>query len=170
MSIRYRCDDCFGDGVRNVIDVLVYETYELGNIDILDYLANHQLKDSELKEDFLQLKNEIEEELSIQSMGEYDLRELYQNALNEIKNQTGKDIKYCLWLADKDTVKDYYCQNMMNYEINGYNTSNVILSDLGYDGALYGYESEEEMEIVETINIRNKQEIQINQDEEEFEI
>ena len=47
-KIMYRSEDSYGSGVRDVLDVMVYEIYELGNIDILDYICDHYF-DEEMK-------------------------------------------------------------------------------------------------------------------------
>lgn len=48
-------------------------------------------------------------------------------------------LKYCLWLASKSTVLDLY--NASEQDIQKYETSPIILSDLGMDGMLFAYES-----------------------------
>lgn len=59
--------------------------------------------------------------------------------MNCIEDNTGKKIRYALWLADKDAVEDMYEGN--ERDIYAYNVDDaVVLSDLGYDGTLYGFE------------------------------
>ena len=137
--IRYRSENAFGDGVRDIIAVMVYETYVLGNIDILEYLAQHYLF-GKLKEKALQLCSEHNENGYIDDFSEEDWEKLYSSALIQLFLKTKKTPKYCLWLADKDVVKDYYCKNMKEFDLCAFETSNIILSDLGHDGTLYAYE------------------------------
>ena len=44
-KIMYRSEDSSGSGVRDIIEVMVFEIYELGNTDILEYVSEHYLSD-----------------------------------------------------------------------------------------------------------------------------
>jgi hypothetical protein len=49
------------------------------------------------------------------------------------------NVRYALWLADKDAVEELYDGDEL--DVYPYETDNaIILSDLGYDGTLYGFE------------------------------
>ena len=83
---------------RDAISVMMFEIEELENEDIFDYvLDNYKLSD-ELKESIKTYMDSSED----------DLESILKNMLSEIKTQTGKDIKYALWLAEKETVIDMY--------------------------------------------------------------
>jgi hypothetical protein len=138
--IGYRCEEAFGDGVTDLIKVMAYETFELGNSDILEYVSMHYLEDGELKDECLSMIQELEDNGYVDDMFEDEKEEFMGKLVNEINKKLNMELKSCLWLASLDTVKDYYCQNMDSFFIKSYETSNAIITDLGYDGALYAYE------------------------------
>ncbi len=114
---------------RDAISVMMFEIEELENEDIFDYvLDNYKLSD--------ELKENIE---AYMDSSDGNLENILKNMLSEIKTQTGKDIKYALWLAEKETVIDMYDGKENGIDV--YETKDgVILSDLGYDGVLFGFE------------------------------
>ena len=114
---------------RDAISVMMFEIEELENEDIFDYvLDNYKLSD-ELKENIK----------AYMDSSDGNLENILKNMLSEIKTQTGKDIKYALWLAEKETVIDMYDGKENGIDV--YETKDgVILSDLGYDGVLFGFE------------------------------
>mgnify|MGYP004628964953 CR=1 FL=1 len=152
----YRCDYLFGSGVLDVKDIIAYEIFELCNTDILDTLAEGLLKNSTLEETLKRLSEIISQDIEDTEFDEFinkayeDYKFSYgfvQDLLDEIKNVTGKDIKYAVWLCDtKEDVQRYAINEKIPEEdIDEYNISSVILSDIGKDGKLYGYESTEEI-------------------------
>lgn len=138
--VRYRSETPFGDGVRDILSVLVHETYEMGNSDIVRYLVENYLF-GPLKDDAITLCKELEENGFVDDYGESDWQDFFLCAIHEINLIKNCNLRFCLWLADKDVVKDYYCKNCDEYDLCGYETSPIILSDLGHDGALYAYET-----------------------------
>ena len=62
--------------------------------------------------------------------------------IKEINKQTDHDLKYALWLADKSVVLDMYAYDSLN--VDAYETSDIILSNLGADGILFAYDYEPE--------------------------
>ena len=65
---------------------------------------------------------------------------MLREILSCIEDETGKTIKYALWLATKEAVEELYDgdeQFIYEYDV----TDAVILSDLGFDGVLYGFEN-----------------------------
>lgn len=136
-KIMYRSEDSYGSGVRDVLDVMVYELYELGNTDILEYICDHYF-DEEMKRQCSMMILSIE----TGDVFEDDIIDIAKASLETIKEKTNKDIRYCLWLAEKDVVDEMYAYDESN--IDAYYTSDVILSDLGRDGILFGYEKEPE--------------------------
>jgi len=114
---------------RDAISVMMFEIEELENEDIFDYvLDNYKLSD-ELKENIK----------AYMDSSDGNLENILKNMLSEIKTQTGKDIKYALWLAEKETVIEMY--DGAENGIDVYETKDgIVLSDLGYDGVLFGFE------------------------------
>lgn len=139
-NIKYRSEAPYGEGIRDIISVLVYETYSLGNTDALEYITEHYLF-GPLKDDARALCKEFEENGFVDDFSELDWEDFYRSAINEIDLVNCCNLRYCLWLADKSIVKDYYCDKLDEFDICGYEISLIKLSDLGHDGALYAYET-----------------------------
>lgn len=139
---EYRSEIPFGEGYRNILDVMTHEIYELNNTDILETLKNTILKqEKKLVNDINEILDDIEKNIFFENHCEYDIREFMKECLKMINKKYKKDIKYCLWLADKNVVIDYYGKGKLSEDdIDKYQVSDIILSDLGYDGRLYGYE------------------------------
>lgn len=135
-NIMYRSEDSYGSGVRDILDVMVYEIYELKNIDIPDYILEHYLQGSNIQETVEKLIDDVE------AFSEEEVYKICKLIIKEINTQTDHDLKYALWLADKSVVLDMYAYDSLN--IDAYETSDVILSNLGADGILFAYDYEPE--------------------------
>lgn len=134
--VRYRSEVPFGEGYRDIVPVLVHETFTLGNDDILVYLYQYHLE-GKLKEECFELLKKFNNDYIF----EETYFSFYSKVLEFLKQKTGKNLKYCLWLANKETVRDYYGEGELpDEDIDAYECSDIILTDLGYDGALYAYE------------------------------
>ena len=134
MDILYRAEDTYGSGIRDIYEVIFYELVELGNTDILEYCLEHYLLDTIIEdsvEDLIDNYTEYDEEY---------INDIIYAMIHEIEKKTNTQLKYCLWLASKEAVEDLYAGE----NINKYYTSNIILSDLDYDGTLYAYKDEPE--------------------------
>lgn len=140
-KIRYRTEAFSGQQYRDAAEVMAFETFEMGNVDILETLSNGILKDSEdISRQCVEFIDEFERNGFIDDFSAEDGVNFYKNVLSEIRRVTGHDIKYALWLADLDTVKNFYGKNMMfEDDYDAYEVGQVVLSELGYDGTLYGY-------------------------------
>lgn len=153
----FRTELLYGEGYVNAASVMGHEVFELQNTDILDTLSNTILKDTELGKKLVHLSAVLSEESEDEEMEQF-LDQAYEdetigesffeNVLREIYTITGKDIKYCLWLCDsKDDLRysygDYFDDgNVDNADIDEYEDSDIVLSDMGREGKLYGYEKE----------------------------
>lgn len=145
MEIRYRTETCYGSGERDAVSVMVYETFELGNTDILQTLENGLLKNQpELRNKCSDLIDEMNNNGAVEDYGENEWRDFYEEVLKIIQKETGIHVKYVLWLADKEAVMDssdgYGSYVLSEEDIDAYEIGPVVLSELGYDGTLYGYE------------------------------
>ena len=141
--IRYRTETFSGLGERNAAEVMSYETFEMGNVDILETLLNTVLKDrGEINEQCFQYMNAINNS-GLDGIPKFkEGVQFFQEVLAEIKAVTGHEIKYALWLANLEDVKDknFYGKYIeSDDDIDAYETGPVILSELGCDGTLYGY-------------------------------
>jgi hypothetical protein len=142
-GLGYRDDTVFGDGIRDVAAVSIYETLELRNSDIPETIL--KLYDEFLTEDE---RNLLKMYLCVQDP-EVDLdcivlnqKKLGDIALSVAQRVTGNPNPTCVWLAAYDTVSQYYKQGESDEgTIDAYavNEDMCILADLGYDGALFAY-------------------------------
>lgn len=150
--IKYRTERLWGEGYRNVAEVMAHEVFELQNTDILDTLSETILsntnKGKELKKISSVISCKMEDENIENMLDEYYENEelaieFFKEVLQAIKSITGKDIKYCLWLCDtkEDIINEYDMNKELdNNSFDAYEDSSIILSDLGVGGKLYGYE------------------------------
>lgn len=150
--VGYRSDSIFGDGYRDAVDVIAHEIFELWNVDILDTLADGVLKDLNIAEDMMRLSNDMQFsktayfadifEEKDKSIAEEKEKAFVRRILDAVKEKTGKDIKYVLWLSDSvdDVIAEYELNDSIT-EFDEYPTANgVVLSDIGKGGKLFGYE------------------------------
>lgn len=150
--VGYRSDSIFGDGYMDAVDVMAHEIFELQNADILDTLADGVLKDMNIAENLKHLSYDIgapravyfadileEEDTDI---AEGKAKAFVREILDAVREKTGKDIKYVLWLSDSvDDVITEYELNEAITEFDEYSTADsVVLSDIGKGGKLFGYE------------------------------
>ena len=151
--VGYRSDDLFGDGYRDAVDVIAHEIFELWNADILDTLADGVLKDLNIAEDMMRLSNDMQFsktayfadifEEKDKSIAEEKEKAFVRKILDAVKEKTGKDVKYVLWLSDSvdDVIAEYELNDSIT-EFDEYPTANgVVLSDIGRGGKLFGYEA-----------------------------
>lgn len=117
--VGYRSDGIFNDGYRNAVDVMTHEIFELWNADILDTLADSILKDTDIVEDVIHLSDDLQFsktsyfadifEEKDKSVAEEKKKAFVRRILDTVKEKTGKDIKYVLWLSDSvdDVIAEY---------------------------------------------------------------
>lgn len=156
--IKYRTEKLYGEGYRDAAQVMAYEVLELFNTDIIVTLSktiasnNPELQrilgiiDFELStmaSDYLDTDGKIFDIVQNYDSDSKEAVSLFEKVLQEVNKATGKNIKYVLWLCDskEDLYKNYNDDgNLTDDDIDEYEDSDVILSDLGGDGKLYGYE------------------------------
>ena len=130
-DVGYRNDDYFGDGKRSLLKVVVYETTELGNIDIPDTILStfkHTEEQGKLLKEFIEL---------IDSGNPIEDFDVYIETLMDVIHGEYPEAKYALWLCKtKDDVKKLYGgtdSNIGTYKIE----YPKPISDLGEEGLLY---------------------------------
>lgn len=128
---EYRSDNVYGEGIREPSTVIAYEFFVLQNTDIPRYILEHYDVSLKCRKTWQDLIDEMEELGACEDIGTAE-QEKYAAELIE-----GLNINYVLWLASKDNVIDLYGAD--EDDIDEYEVSDVILSDLGPDGRLYGY-------------------------------
>ena len=137
MTVLYRNESYSGSGVRNAVEVIVHEIYELRNTDVIDYcLSHYSLKKMHFNQTFKILKETVEDDDAVE---ESDIRILIEDLLKNIESETGISVNYALWLTSKESVKENY--DGEENTIDAYEIGQVILSNLGEDGILYGYQT-----------------------------
>lgn len=157
--MKYRTEKLWGEGYRDAAKVMAHETFELENTDIAETLVSTMLAGTTAGEKLLilieELKNgeivdgdnglllDIIENYHDDNNYEKMAVKFYDEVLDAIAEVTGKKVKYVLWLCDspEDIINEYD----MNHELDdscfdAYEESDIILSDLGLGGKLYGYE------------------------------
>ena len=156
----WRTEQLYGEGYINAAEVMAHEIFELQNTDILDTLSETIFMNTSFGEKLLYLSQvlscEVEDE-EIEEMldNAYDDESIgityCKEILSEIKKITGKDIKYVLWLCDsiEDIKNEYDDEENPLTEFDEYKTSDIILSDIGSAGKLYGYEKDTDWEVDE---------------------
>ena len=141
MNIMYRTETYSGSLERRFAHVLRFELFELNNSHIFDELIQNGLvRNPELVKQMESMVREWEDNGYVDDMPEDDQLEFLGKVRLEISTQVGRDIQYALWLAEKPYIQKFYGGTDCDTE--GYETSDVVLSDLGHSGVLFGYELE----------------------------
>ena len=142
--VRYRTEAFSGLGERNAAEVMAFETFSLGNVDILQTLVEGTLKGrGEITNRCWGFIDELNNNGFVDDMGITDQVAFMKEVLAEIAKITGVEVQFALWLADKETVTDrkWYGRDMAyDEDFESYQIGPVVLSELGFDGTLYGYE------------------------------
>lgn len=133
-KVLYRNNNAFGDNIRKPLDVIVHEIYELGNTDILEYCTEHYALSTDLR-------NDIDEIIYIiDDVYEGYVITVIKKLLSELNELYGRPIKEVIWLASLEAVNDLYDGTDDNADIEAYSVEDaIILSNLGYDGLLFGF-------------------------------
>lgn len=133
-KVLYRNNNAFGDNVRKPLDVMVYEIFELGNTDIIEYCTEHYSLSNDLRNDIDDIIDNIDD------IDEEDVISVIKMLLSELNELYGRPIKEVIWLASLDAVNDLYDGTDDNADIEAYCVEDaIILSNLGYDGLLFGF-------------------------------
>lgn len=141
MPIMYRTETYSGSRERRFDYVLQFEVFELGNCHILEELVQNGLVSrQDLVKQIQDIASEWEKNGYVDDMPEDDQLEFIEQLRIEISMRLNQDIQFALWLTDRQYVQDFYQGTDSDTE--GYETSDVILSNLGNDGILFGYECE----------------------------
>lgn len=139
--LRYRTETFSGIGPRDAADVMAFETFELGNTDIPEYLCSHQLKGSSLAPALESITRELDDNGFVDDMSWGEKVDFFREVLEDLSKVTGVNISHALWLADPDTVLNFYGKDLTTGSyIDAYEPGPVVLTDLGHDGTLYGYD------------------------------
>ena len=133
MKTLFRNDDCYGSRVTDARKVLQYEIKELFNVDVIDYCMTTYSLTTDLR------KRLSEDMCALECIGEWPetIDQDIEMLLQELSDIFKEKITHVLWLAERWAVEEYYYGTDEN--IKEFDTSKIILSDLGDDGILFGY-------------------------------
>lgn len=138
--LRYRTETFSGIGPRDAAEVMAFETFELGNTDIPEYLCSHQLKGSSIAPALESITKELDDNGFVDDMSWDEKVDFFREVLGDLSKVAGVNITHALWLADPNTVLNFYGKDLtLDSYIDAYEPGPVILTDLGHDGTLYGY-------------------------------
>ena len=162
MEVKYRTETFAGSGERRAEQVIAYEMFQLCNTDIADTLFDPDtgiLRDTEIARIWPQVvgykdgtldEDDMDEDVAEAFYDYYVALGVAYDILVAIREVTGYNIQYALWLADKDVVmadwnkgEGFGYDGITEDEIDEYEIGPVVLSASDGDGGtLYGYESE----------------------------
>lgn len=141
--LRYRTESFSGTGSRDAAEVMAFETFELGNTDIPEYLCSYQLKGSSIAPALETITKELDDNGFVDDMSWEEKVDFFREVLEDLSKVTGVNTTHALWLADPNTVLNFYGKDLTpDSYIDAYEPGPVILTDLGHDGTLYGYDHE----------------------------
>lgn len=143
-QILFRTETFSGLDERNAASVMSYETFELNNTDILETILTGVFKDypCDAKEKCTNVLQDIQKNGASTNLSLREGEAFFQEVLDEIEKATGHQIRYALWLTTMDSVTDqaFYGKYVsVADDIDCYEVGPVILSELGFEGTLYGY-------------------------------
>ena len=148
MNMGYRSEELYGEGYRSAREVIAHEIFQLGNTDILDTLSSTIFKGSEYGKELQRISADmtsctesefLDEAFKCDSVAQ----EFVDEMLDRIKDSTGEDVRYVLWLCNdpKEIIHAYQLPGDVLIEFDKYDEGNIILSDIKDEGKLYGYET-----------------------------
>ena len=148
--VKYRTEQLYGSGYRDLKEVISFEIFELGNDDIPLTILSLLTDECKVKasEDLRNMIKDLTEWRLTNEQTSFDKDRFIVNLINIINEFYGKEIKYCLWLSDscEDIISNYGLESYYDeekkdyfYEFHAYEDTEAILSDLGNCGKLYGY-------------------------------
>lgn len=137
----YRTEAFSGQMIYDVCEVIRFETFELGNSDILEtILMKGFIKDQNLHNLAWMIAETTDVYRRSEFMSKDEERDFVRNLVEAVSSSTGIDLKYCLWLAPKKALSDFYGLDMIDeFDYEAYEVGPVVLSDLEDMGKLFGY-------------------------------
>ena len=140
------------DSPRDARKIIAFEIENLGNTDILKYVCEHyvqnyqneilqniQKKEKTLFRNTMRIMEQAWHGRDIFQKHAFNPERLADTILRIVNIRTDKNIRYALWLAEKNAVEQLYAND--NAVLCEFEPSEIILSDLGFDGTLFGYEN-----------------------------
>lgn len=137
--IMYRTEEYSGSRVRDIIKIMQFEIFELGNKDILDmcYIYNKSYPD--MFSDSTMTKINVVAQNYFTIKDENEQRIFCEEIIQDINRYTHRNYKYGLWLTKKNIVLNKYVIEDESL-IEKYQISNFALSNLGNHTFLFLYE------------------------------
>lgn len=141
-NLGFRTESFSSSGARDAVHVIAYETFVLGNSDILEYLLENYLTTEHLRRECIRAIHHLDSFAKQQYRATNRQTSIIHSFLHEVSDKTGIEIRYVLWLTTKEAATDpeWYGKYMASEnDFDVYETSPVVLADLDRDGQLYGY-------------------------------
>lgn len=146
MKKGYRTEQLYGEGYRRASEIIAHEIFQLENTDILTTLSSSIFKGTSYGKKLEGISNEIESgaesDFLDEAYSDDATAELFaEEILEELKKATGVQINYALWLCDsvEDIISSYGLDGEALDTFDEYIVGEIVLSDTGSDGKLYGY-------------------------------
>lgn len=97
--------------------------------------------DSSLAPALESITKELDDNGFVDDMSWDEKVDFFREVLGDLSKVAGVNITHALWLADPNTVLNFYGKDLTpDSYIDAYEPGPVILTDLGHDGTLYGYD------------------------------
>jgi len=133
----FRTESYEGSGVRDALDIVFFECNDMGNYDIPKTMLSLY---GGTGDDWQNLRWWVEACEKGDDPLEYIASgDLYNSLARILENELPIGVRYALWLTTEDAVREYYGGE--DGDIDRYSLDDaIVLSDLGYDGVLFGFE------------------------------
>lgn len=147
--VGYRYEAFRGSGVRDLKEILLFETQELQNLDVFYYVKeNYGLLDDFKLDNHTLLKlmetsssleeTLIEEDEILFNIGINNAKKFVNEIMEYVRKEVGKSNPEGLWLTDKESASKYKIEND-GVVLIAIPKRSIVLSDLSKDGCLFAY-------------------------------
>lgn len=137
--IMYRTEEYSGSRVRDIIKIMQFEIFELGNKDILDMCYIYIKFYPDMFSDVTMAKINAVAQNYFTIKDEDEQRIFCEEIIQDINRYTNRNYRYGLWLAKKRIVQNEYVVEDKSL-IEKYQISDFALSNLGNHTFLFLYE------------------------------
>ena len=125
---------------RDIIDILSFEIFDLGNIVPL-YALQKLIGPGTTSDNISRMIVELEKEFSWQDslfMSDEEVKEFVKEIITALNQKMGKDYKYGLWLTDIETLKTSF--DLEDSDIKKFEKSDIEIKDTEKGWNLYLYD------------------------------
>lgn len=141
--IKYRTEELSGSGCREIFDVLKFEIFELTNNDIFLTLIEKSKTCKKCQDNFISIYQIFRIWKNSDSHVNINENDVINELISNINDFYEDEINHCLWLCNSvEDIDSSYGEMLHGDEtitIDMYECGNIVLSDLGLEGSLYGF-------------------------------